>query len=359
MMMLWKISLNIIISCLLFYSPTIIYASDSGDDDASDSGDDDFYNFNEEGVVWSDYSIYPKKCVNINNEDAIVFEMFGKNHKSCSKKSLGTYRATLYDFVKAYTRQAEDDADANGQGFEASEDAMDLLECQGNYYDDNGGYVYHKIVCGNTGKAFKVATFSDEYCTVLSNQQKNMNIDLSTLRISYDTCKSCVQQQNNDDQGYYNTYYTNQNSRLCSATWNYKAECNGKCKKLARNSSKSTRTFSATGKFFLFVFSILGFFLLLAVLAQRKKMSTEDALIEEAAVKKVGLEMKYLPRIALGLIFVIAFLMLLHIRTLTWIFLILTDIMLLGYWCYLKNRAEGQISIGGFQLYSDAEHSLN
>merc|ERR1712238_403624 len=61
---------------------------------------------------------------------------------------------------------------------------------------------------------------------------------------------------------------------------------------------------------------------------------------EEAAVKKVGLEMKYLPRIALGLIFVIAFLMLLHIRTLTWIFLILTDIMLLGYWCYLKNRAE-------------------
>merc|ERR1712238_524759 len=254
---------------------------------------------------------------------------------------LGTYRATLYDFVKAYTRQAEDDADANGQGFEASEDAMDLLECQGNYYDDNGGYVYHKIVCGNTGKAFKVATFSDEYCTGLSNQQKNMNIDLSTLRISYNTC------------------YTNQNSRLCSATWNYKAECNGKCKKLARNSSKSTRTFSATGKFFLFVFSILGFFLLLAVLAQRKKMSTEDALIEEAAVKKVGLEMKYLPRIALGLIFVIAFLMLLHIRTLTWIFLILTDIMLLGYWCYLKNRAEGQISIGGFQLYSDAEHSLN
>merc|ERR1712238_432379 len=81
----------------------------------------------------------------------------------------------------------------------------------------------------------------------------------------------------------------------------------GSVKKLARNSSKSTRTFSATGKFFLFVFSILGFFLLLAVLAQRKKMSTEDALIEEAAVKKVGLEMKYLPRIALGLIFVIAF----------------------------------------------------
>ena len=65
MMVLRKISLNIIISCLLFYSPTIIYASDSGDDDASDSGDDDFYNFNEEGVVWSDYSIYPKKCVNM------------------------------------------------------------------------------------------------------------------------------------------------------------------------------------------------------------------------------------------------------------------------------------------------------
>ena len=67
--------------------------------------------------------------------------MFGKNHKSCSKKSLGTYKATLYDFVKAYTKQAENDAAANGSGFEASEDAIDLLQCQGNYYDDNGGYV--------------------------------------------------------------------------------------------------------------------------------------------------------------------------------------------------------------------------
>ena len=102
-----------------------------------------------------------------------------------------------------------------------------------------------------------------------------------------------------------------------------------------------------------------GFFMLLAVLAQRKKMSQEDALVEESAIKSVGLQMKYLPRIVLGLIVFIALLMLLQLRTLTWIFLLGTDGFLFSYWSYLKYRAEGHVTIGGFQLYSDDDHILS
>merc|ERR1712232_1004001 len=87
---------------------------------------------------------------------------------------------------------------------------------------------------------------------------------------------------------------------------------------------------------YLIWFVMKGIFLLLAVLAQRKKMSTQDALLEETAVKKVGLEMKYIPRVVLGLIIFISLLMLVKAKALTWFCLILADTSLFAYWSYLK-----------------------
>jgi len=163
-------------------------------------------------------------------------------------------------------------------------------------------------------------------------------------------------EQKYDDGFFYDHDY---DSPLCSAVWYYRSECNGRCKKLAQQSYKREyKHFSAVGKFFLFILSALGIFLLLAVLAQRKKMSTQDALLEETAVKKVGLEMKYIPRVVLGLIIFISLLMLVRAKTLTWFCLILADTSLFAYWSYLKYRAEGHVTIGGVQFYSDDEHSL-
>ena len=82
-------------------------------------------------------------------------------------------------------------------------------------------------------------------------------------------------------------------------------------------------------------------------------MSNEDAFIEEAAVKAIGLEMKYIPRIILALIFFIALLILLHIKALTWFFLISVNAGLLYYWIRLKYRAEGKVEIAGFRVFGN------
>jgi hypothetical protein len=101
----------------------------------------------------------------------------------------------------------------------------------------------------------------------------------------------------------------------------------------------------------------IGFLLLLAVLAQRKRMSNEDAFIEEAAVKSVGLEMKFIPRIILALIFFIALLILLHVKALTWFFLLSVNAGLLYYWIRLKYRAEGKVEVAGFNLFGNGSQT--
>mmetsp|Transcript_15024 Transcript_15024/g.21464 ORF Transcript_15024/g.21464 Transcript_15024/m.21464 type:complete len:370 (+) Transcript_15024:93-1202(+) len=339
----------------------------SGDNSGSGSGDgdDDFFNF-DDATQWSDYAMIAKRCITFKDEDYIVFEMFGKGHNVCKKKSLGYYKSTIPDFVKAYTKQMEDNADIEGQGFDLSEDAMNLLQCSQYYVND--ALLYVKVGCrSNTGRGLQVMTYSDEYCTVKSNTNYNVNVDISTLRINFDTCKDCVvwpNNQGNDDQAqayddgfYYDHEYE---SPLCSGAWFYKSECNGKCRKLTNSSSESkSKHFSVFGKFLLFVFSVLGLFLLLAVLAQRKKMSTKDALLEEAVVKKVGIEMKYIPRIVLGIILLVCLLMLLEIKVLTWLSLIIINMFLFGYWCYLKYRAEGKVTVGGIQLYSNDQREVS
>merc|ERR1712037_796200 len=307
-----------------------------------------------------------RSVLHLKQKDIIVFNMFEKGHNQCKRKSLGTYSASIPNFVKAYTKQMEDNADIQGQGFDISDDAINLLECY--QYAYNSDVIYAKIGCrSNTGKGFQIFSYSDQYCTQSLSSEVRVNVDISTLRVSFDTCNNCVIWPNNmddddsaekkyDDGFYYDHDY---DSPLCSAVWYYKSECNGRCKKLAQQSNRREyKHFSFIGKFFLFILSSLGIFLLLAVLAQRKKMSTQDALLEETAVKKVGLEMKYIPRVVLSLIVFISFLMLVRAKALTWFCLILADTSLFAYWSYLKYRAEGHVTIGGVQFYSDDEHSL-
>ena len=87
-------------------------------------------------------------------------------------------------------------------------------------------------------------------------------------------------------------------------------------------------------------------------------MSNEDAFIEEAAVKSVGLEMKYIPRIILALIFFIALLILLHVKALTWFFLLSVNAGLLYYWTRLKYRAEGKVEVAGIRIFGDSSPTM-
>jgi len=87
-------------------------------------------------------------------------------------------------------------------------------------------------------------------------------------------------------------------------------------------------------------------------------MSNEDAFIEEAAVKSIGLEMKFIPRIILALIFFIALLILLHVKALTWFFLLAVNAGLLYYWIRLKYRAEGKVEVAGVRLFGNGTATM-
>jgi len=338
-----------------------------------DEDDDGFFYFSDD-VDWSQSAIYPQSCVETNDGPVVVYQLYNKNHNQCKKKSRGTYKMGIGSFVKAYTRQMEKEYEAKGAEYEVDDEALEFLECQQYYY--NNQMYYMKIGCRNTGKAFQVHAYTDMYCTTQASTNYNMGVDISSLRVNFDTCKSCVAttyNQNNynngnnnnnynnyQNQNYYNNGAMNQHeSMLCSSANYYKETCNRSCRRSAnKNSSSSSRSngegFSTVGKFFLWVLSISAIFFLLAGLAQRKKMSKQDALIEEAAIKSSGVDKKLVPRIFVGFILFIIVLVLFKKKVLTWFFLVTVNIALLAYWMHLKNKAEQNAAVSGFQLYGES-----
>jgi len=212
------------------------------------------------------------------------------------------------------------------------------------------------------------------YCTEKANTNYNLGIDISSLRVSFETCKSCVTQSrysqygnnNNNNNGgdayYYEEMQFDYETPMCSAAYNYAQNCNGGCKratrKVAKGGSRSSGGysgdgFSPLGKFFLCVMSLSAIFFLLASLAQRKKMSKTDAVLEEAAIKSAGIDKKYIPRIFVGVAIFIILLILLRRKILAWFFLTTVNVALLSYWIHLKNKADEKAAVGGFQLYSE------
>jgi len=366
-------SLQLFFAACLLLATTLPFVH--GKDDEGDDLDGLFYF--QDTTDWSESAIYPKACISTSSGDQVVYEMFKKGHNTCKKKSSGTYQMDVYTFVQSYVKQAEADAERNGGDYEKDDEAMDFLTCQEYYYNNN--QYYAKIGCKeSTGKGFQVKFYSDMYCsTQVSNiNQYNNGIDISGIKVSFQYCKSCIgssynnynnnNNNNNNNQqnyGYYGDYYQNpydHKSPLCSSADYYKESCNGSCKRAAKKAGSSSSGshytgdgFSATGKFFLWVMSFSAIFFLLGALAQRKKMSKTDAVLEDAAIKSAGVDKKYIPRIILGMMLFIILLILFKRKILTWFFLTAINIGLLAYWMYLKNRAEESAAVNSFQLYGD------
>lgn len=349
-------------------------------------GEDDdysgFFNY-QDAYDWSDYAIYPQSCISDSDGDFVVFDVYGSGHNDCKKKSVGTYKSPVQYFVKAYVKQKMQEAEQMGGDYDVDEEALNYLICQQFQYNNN--YFFVQIGCrDNTGKGFQIHSYSDQYCTQkLENQNYNLGIDTSSLMVGFEYCKSCVytsqygNQNNNNANGnnYYggNNYYNgNQQaykheSPLCGAAWNYKETCNRKCKKAAKNGSSSkrgsggsTEAFTSGGKVLLWLMSFTAFFFLLAGLAQRKKLSKSDAVLEDAAVKSAGIDKKFIPRIIICYALFIIFLILFKRKILTWFFLTVGNIGLLWYYCHLqgRNNEKKQSEGGDFQMYQEGGSEL-
>uniref|UniRef100_A0A7S4J7G4 Uncharacterized protein n=1 Tax=Odontella aurita TaxID=265563 RepID=A0A7S4J7G4_9STRA len=345
---------------------------DEGEDGDGDSGDgsgssdswedDDLYGFYDD-ASWDGYSIVPDKCIHLNDVDTVVFEMYQENNNQCAKGSTGKYSTDVRTFVKAYTKQLHEDAEVLGYDYDKP-DYLDYLDCTAFAINDDT-YLYFKIGClHTTGNALEMQVFSDQYCT---ERMDNTNyspdsddISYLTKHIKFGSCHSCVSWPQNDDavQADVDDQFWDEHayeSPLCSAVNYYKESCGRKCKKLARsaNAEGAHKGFTRAGRFWLLVFSLVGLFLLFEVVKQRKKMSAQDSLLEEAAIQRAGLQKRQVALMVIGGIVIILLLMIFRVKILTWIFLLGSCFGLLAYLFYLRYRARGKVEVGGFRLYGD------
>lgn len=365
---------SVLLAVLLLLSKNFheVFAKDDQDED-----DDGFFYF-EDNNDWSNSAIYPHSCINTSDGDAVVYEIYKKGHNQCRKKSMGKYKMGVSSFLRAYVKQQKQDYEKRGQDYEVDEDVMGYLECQEYYY--NNAMIYLKVGCRSSGTSFMLNAYSDMYCTEKSSYNYNFGIDISSLRVSFNTCKNCVATTYNGYNNYNNNNYNENNnynynnndnygynsmsqhdSMLCSTANHYKENCNRSCRRASNKVSSSRSSgggwtedgFSPFGKFFLWILSLSAIFFLLAGLAQRKKMSKQDALIEEAAIKSSGVDKKYVPRIFVVIVLFMILLILLKKKVLTWFFLLTINVGLLGYWMHLKKKAEQNAAVSGFQLYGE------
>lgn len=374
-----KIQLALLGLCLLARSTVVLFVNASEDEDedgdeSSGSGsgdeawnsygeDDDFYSFVEYGESsfhWSDYAIYPEACLVRNKKDLVVFSMYAANHNGCNKKSMGKYYLTVAQYVLAVSKSAEKSADLGGYDYDEPA-AKDYLACNEAATDD-GKTVYTKLGCDtNNWEQFSIKSYSDQYCTIPLSGTFYYNTDLTDVAIDYKNCNSCSNWQapdddaaEVDDQFEYNSEYF---SPLCTAAWYYKQVCDSSCMKAAKiaTGEKNLRSFTLFQMFQLFVLSGIGVYFFLQVFRERRKMSEEDAMYEEASVASVGIKKDNFPKIFLGYIVFIFFLIIFKVKRLTFIILIITDVVLIMYFSRLQYRSEGKVELGGYHIYGDRE----
>ena len=191
-------------------------------------------------------------------------------------------------------------------------------------------------------------------------------------------------------------------SKLCGAAAQYKQDCGWGCKKMAKVQSSGNyhnvqKQWGGFEKFCLFFWSFAGELLIReggppfavcsinlyiihnhspyihcvynyfqnhtavalvwVVLKQRRMMSREDAIVEEAAMNGIGLKKRHVFPIALGIIFFILFSMFMVWKKLTWILLMGTNIGLFAHFVYLRRKAkraggggEGYIKDAGLEI---------
>lgn len=324
------------------------------------SFDDDFWAYDDGSMetYWDDYSIKPLKCMIRKKQHLMAYQMFGKNNNQCARHGQGYFTMDIGQFARSYVAQRQIDYNYQGNEY-GNPDALDYLECTAVEYND--AYYYAKLGCNAQG-GLKLMAFTDANC---SNEYSG-NIGLyNDIKIQYQTCHSCVSwpAAANDDaaEGAYAVDvddnfegYHAYDSKMCSAAANYGSSCTWGCKKQARKNSAAISSYSSGGahswnafeKFFLFLWTAAGVALVWVVLKQRRMMSREDAIVEEAAMNGLGLKKRHVFPAALGIIFMILFSMFMVWKRMTWFLLIGLNLGLAAHFVYIRRKAKKAAGTG-------------
>ncbi|KAL7510675.1 hypothetical protein ACHAXN_007541 [Cyclotella atomus] len=249
---------------------------------------------------WTNYAIYPLRCVNYNSQDQIMFSMYEKSYNHCSDSPMGTYVTSVENYINGYIQQMEANAMDGGSEY-TYPDMADYVNCT--YGEINGAGYYMQVGCNpNSPVGLSVNVYSDEACSSPNDDEI--------------------------DDGYYEN--KQQNAPLCNAAWNYKAICDGKCQAMARE-QKVREGWNKADKVLLTVLSLFGFGMLLTIIKKRQKMSNKDTLLEQAAISAAGLQQTHILGIFALLILIIVMFALLGLKKITWALLLLLNIVLFAY----------------------------
>ena len=280
---------------------------------------------------WTNYAIYPKRCVKYNNNDQIMYAIYEKAANHCVDTPTGTYVASVPTFVNAYLGQAADNAAEAGEEY-TYPTAADYLDCTLKEIDGTNYYI--QLGCSDyDSEALAVNIYSDAQCTVHSTidgyDDSNLAVDFT---ITFDYCIPCVTWYDKNDDAIDDQYYTNHQmyAPLCSAMWEYKQTCDTTCQKMGAPIG-SREGWNKADKVLLSILSLFGFGMLLAIIKKRTKMSNKDALLEQAAITSVGLQQSHVLGIFALLVLIITIFGLLGLKKITWALLLILNIVLFAY----------------------------
>lgn len=324
----------------------------------------------------------------------VLFSMYKEGHNGCKKKQEGSYAVSLSSFMLAASKHKEKLFEMQEYDYDEPE-ALDYASCNVLYINDDdnnrqqvcsycpvndrlflpkltvmylilhiyfvittstpNAKAYGRIGCKEgSWQALQLYVYEDSSCTQLKENFQYGNLDLSSLKVSYNTCTECASWSlpyTDDDFRYGEANYF---SPLCSGIYNYKTECDRSCQKAAKIANGTKRAvggYTKPQKLLAFTMCILAISGLLGVMHQRKKMSDEDLLMEEATLQSLRIKREKIPKIFLSIGVFILILFLLHVKLFTFILLAILDGMLIGYWARLQMSRKGEVSIRGLKIY--------
>mmetsp|Transcript_20588 Transcript_20588/g.35089 ORF Transcript_20588/g.35089 Transcript_20588/m.35089 type:complete len:395 (+) Transcript_20588:145-1329(+) len=325
-----------------------------------------WYTNKDKSIDWSGYNIMPKKCFMYKGEYKIAYEMFKNNNNGCSKHSHGIFLSDVGPFAEAYALQNQYvSLYTYGENKYGNPESLDYTMCTAfEEANDDGTFTYVKLGCSDAG-GLKLHTYSDSSCTVeITN---NLGI-YNDVKMTFGKCLSCTSNPSADDdvtmatfaEAGYTDDFSNYDAKLCATVHSNSdtsESCGWGCKRSVKKGSEATHSTStgwnALEKFFLFFWSFAGIGLVWVVLKQRRMMSREDAIVEEAAMNGVGIKKRHVFPIALAVVFLTLLGMFMVWKKLTWLLLIGANVALFAQFVFLRRKAK-KANAGGDGYVKDA-----
>jgi hypothetical protein len=115
--------------------------------------------------------------------DVILFSVYEHGYKQCGDTALGTYVASVPNYLQGYLKQKAQDAEDQGQDYEWP-DASQYAACIP--YQINDNWYYFQLGCSDeTNVAITVNAYEDDVCTKRSSLDSSdiPDIDVSTVQV--------------------------------------------------------------------------------------------------------------------------------------------------------------------------------